>query len=131
MAISNTVKRISQGMGSATVYEVRNDVATNVGTVTITLPASGSFSPAGIRSGMVRVKSESIVSGGTVQRGVITVTDGSTSATISEQQTALAANALMDVTIPFNLDIAATSITVTVIAGTQNSVHSVEVFGNP
>lgn len=131
MAISNTVKRISQGMGSATSYEVRNDVATAIGTVTITLPTTGSFSPSGVRSGMVRIKSESIVSGGTVQLGVCTATDGTTTVNIQAQEVALAANVLMERTFPFNLDITATSITVTIIAGTQNSVHSVEVFGNP
>lgn len=131
MAFSNSVASIHPGMGSPTVYQKRESVATNVGTVTITVPASGSFTPAGIRSGRIRVKTESIVSGGTVQLGVITATDGTTTVTVSGQQTALAANTLLDQTILFCIDIVATSITVTVIAGTQNSVHSVEVAGNP
>lgn len=131
MSFSNSIKSIHPGMGSPTVYEKRESVATNVGTVTITVPSSGSFSPAGIRSGRVRVKTESIVSGGTVQAGIFTATDGTNTVTFAFQQTALAANSLMDYTVLFCLDIVATSITVTVIAGTQNSVHSVEVAGNP
>lgn len=131
MAFSNSVVTIHPGMGSPTTYVKRESVATAVGTVTITMPATGAFSPAGIRSGRIRVKTESIVSGGTVQLGVITATDGTTTVSIAPQQTALAANVLMDNTIQFCIDIVATSITVTVIAGTQNSVHSVEVAGNP
>lgn len=129
MAFVNSIKDISQGFGSHGQYLKREGVATNVGTVVTTIPAAGGFSP-GVTAGRIRVKTVSVVATGTVQLGIITATDGVTVMTILPQQTALAANALLDVTVEYRLDIKATSFSVTIIAGTANSVHDFEVGGN-
>lgn len=131
MTFVNSVKQIMPAMGCPTVYVKRENVATAVGTVAIALPSSGVFAPSPIQSGRVRVKSVSIVSTGTVQFGGCTVTDGTTTVSVCPTQTALAANALMDFTFEFQTDLNNTSATVTVIAGTANSVHDAEIAGNP
>lgn len=133
MAFVNSIKTISQGFGSAGTYSKREAVATNVGTVVITIPSAGTFSSngngPGVRTGRIRVKTASLTATGTVQRGVITATDGTSLVTIAGQQTALAADKLLDETIEFCLDFLATSMTVTIIAGTANSTHDVEIAG--
>jgi len=133
MAFVNSVKASSIGYGNPGTYAKREAVATNVGTVTITVPSSGTFSSnnngPGVSRGRCRVKTVSIVAGGTVQSGIITATNGTLTATLAPSTTALAADTLLDRTVEFNLDFMATSVTFTVIAGTQNSVHDVEVAG--
>lgn len=133
MAIVSSIKDALPGYGSPGTYAKREGVATNVGTVVITVPAAGTFlsngNGPGVRRGRVRLKTVSVVAGGTIQAGVITATDGTNLFTISPQQNVLAANILLDMTVDFNMDFLATSISVTVIAGTSNSVHDVEVAG--
>jgi hypothetical protein len=144
MAFLQSLTKNLPSWGTPTVAIKREGVATNVGTVTITVPSAGSFqtptAAAGqtvfgtnstLSSGYFRVKTVSIVAGGTVQLGVCTATDGSTTVALIPQQTALAANTFIDMVVPFRTDLNLTSITITVIAGTQNSVHDVEVVGNP
>lgn len=131
MTFINSCKQIMPAMGCPTVYVKRENVATNVGTVITTLPAAGAFTPSPIQSGRFRVKTVSVVATGTVQLGIATVTDGVTVVTVSFQQTALAANALMDFTQEFQTDLNNTSMSITIIAGTANSVHDLEVGGNP
>lgn len=130
MSFAKSIKDILPSMGSPTTTVQRQGVATNVGTVTTTMPASGSFSPT-MSAGRFRVKTVSIVAGGTVQFGGATVTDGTTTLNVLPQQTALAANVLMDITQEFRCDLNCTSANLIVIAGTQNSVHDFEVAGNP
>lgn len=129
MAFVRSIKEILPGMGSPTTYVKREAVATNVGTVSTTMPASGSFAPT-IRCGRIRIKTVSIVAGGTVQIGACTATDGTTTVAIVPQQTVLAANTLIDFTAEFCTDLNLTSAALVVIAGTQNSVHDFEVAGN-
>jgi hypothetical protein len=127
----NSVKQIMPAMGCPTVYVKRENVATAVGTVVTAMPSSGVFAPSPIQSGRVRIKTVSIVSTGTVQQGIVTATDGTTTVTVCPQQTAGAANLLMDFTFEFQTDLNNTSMSITVIAGTANSVHDMEVAGNP
>lgn len=130
MSLVKTIKSVLRGFGHATTYVKREGVATAAGTVNITIPASGSFAPT-LSNGMVRVKTVSIVSGGTVLIGKITGTDGTTTVTLKPADAAAgAANEKHDRVIPFCTDLDLTSITVTVIAATQDSVHDVEVAGN-
>lgn len=131
MTFINSCKQIMPAMGCPTVYVKRENVATNVGTVVTTLPAAGAFTPSTIQSGRFRVKTVSVVATGTVQLGIATVTDGVTVVTVGTQQTALVANALLDITQEFQTDLNNTSMSITVIAGTANSVHDFEVGGNP
>lgn len=130
MAFIKSTKDILPSFGSPTTSVQRQGVATNVGTVTTTMPASGSFAPT-ISCGRARVKTVSIVAGGTVQFGGATLTDGTTTVNLMPQQTALAANTLMDFSFDFRSDLNGTSMNLIVIAGTQNSVHDFEVVGNP
>ena len=129
MTIINSVKRITPGLGSGTSYASSQNTTTNVGTTNVVL--GNPFTPSPISNGFLRIKTVSVVSTGTVALGPITATDGTNTYTINDATTALPANALMDVTIEFNLDINAISITVPIVAGTANSVHDVEVIGNP
>lgn len=131
MAFVRSVKESLPGYGAPTVYVKREGVATNVGTVVTTLPSSGSFTPSPVAAGKIRVKTVSVVSTGTVQLGVMTVTDGTTVLNVNLQQTALAANLLLDIVIEFQTDLNNTSCAVTIIAGTANSVHDFEIAGNP
>lgn len=126
MAIAKSISRLQ----TFTTFLQRLAVATNVGTVATTLPASGALTPTG-STGVIRVKSASIVATGTVQAGVITATDGTTTVTIMPQQVAGAANALLDLMVEFGTDLNLTSMSATVIAGTANSVHDFELGLNP
>ena len=131
MTFINTVKQVAVGFGTPGVYVKRENVATNVGTVSSAMPASGSFTPTTLSSGRLRMKTVSIVNGGTVQVGGATLTDGSTTVNVCPIQTVLSANVLMDFTAEFVTDLNGTSMALIVIAGTQNSVHDLEVAGNP
>lgn len=130
MSFLKSVKDVLPGYGSPTTVVQRQNVATNVGTVTTTMPAAGAFAPT-ISNGKFRVKTVSIVAGGTVQFGGATLTDGTTTVNILPQQTVLAANVLMDISSDFRTDLNGTSANLVVIAATQNSVHDFEIAGNP
>jgi hypothetical protein len=129
MAFINSIKDIHPGYGSPGLYLKREAVATNVGTTNIAMPAAGSFAEA-ISCGRIRVKTATVAAGGTVQLGAITATDGTTTVVISPQQTVLAANALLDMTIEFRTDLKLTSMTIPVIAAVANSTHDVEIAAN-
>lgn len=121
MAIVNSVVLLTPGQGSP-LLQSRAGVALTDGANALVIPSSGSLAPT-LKVGTIRIKVYSGTGTSPVLSAItVTATDGTTTETvlISSPSFALTANKVYDMVKDFIVDIAATSVTVTLtLTGTS------------